>query len=116
MADKRWKEVGFERWNELGFRTDRVMLNHKTKTIEPFYDLDELLGRGFIPRGAKVVFTDQGGYDNDRARIKSFGISEGDVLTVEGCSIGDWRSSYKFEEVPGHHNTVMFEVYKNPNS
>lgn len=116
MAETEWKEVGFERWDEHGFKTDRVMLNHKTKTIEPPYDVDELLERGFIPQGTRVVFTDKGGYDGDRASIKSFGISEGDVLTVHRCWIGDWSSSYKFEEVPGHHNTVMFEVYKNPNT
>lgn len=59
-------------------------------------------------KGDKMRFINRNGYPRDLevARLK---IQEGQILTVREFHLGDWNSTILFEEVSGHHNSVMFE-------
>lgn len=71
---------------------------------------DDSTFEGFAGRGDKVRYLGFNGFDGQRAYIEAKGVKKGHELTVVTCYIGDWSSSYTFEEVDGHHNTVMFEL------
>jgi len=103
-----WKDVGFEKHDEYGFYSDYIRINHKDKTIHPMWDADELK-ESFATKATKVTYLGKNGYDMQREFIESKGVKEGDVLTVKTCSVGDWSSTYTFEEIDGDHNTVMFD-------
>lgn len=96
----------FAELEKQGFDTDRVYI--KDGVIHPFFTSDRLLGMGFLPKGSKVHYLEEHGTPWDRDYATNAGIKKGDVFTVRKTTIGDWSSSYVFEEIAGSFNTVMF--------
>jgi hypothetical protein len=69
---------------------------------------ERLEADGFYPRGTKVRFINENGYDEPRQwALEKLGTEKS--YTVKWCHIGGWSSSYEFEEVDGSFNHVMFE-------
>jgi hypothetical protein len=101
---------GFDELEQLGFTSEYIRVDSKNKLIQPAFSAEDLLTQGFLPRGSRVTYLGENGYDRDREYIEDYGIKPGDSLTVATCSVGNWNSSYTFEEVAGKHNTVMFKV------
>lgn len=63
----------------------------------------------FYPAGTKVRFLNRNGYEYEREHASNiFDVSR--TYTVKTCAIGNWKSSYSFEEVDGRYNTVMFAI------
>lgn len=61
------------------------------------------------PKGRKVKYLDDNGYDADRKCANKL-MKKGDILTVHEIYVGCSSSDVEFEEFPGKHfNTVMFE-------
>ena len=99
---------GFDELEQLGFTSEYIRVDSKSKVIQPAFSAEDLLTQGFIPRGSRVTYLSENGHDYDREYIENHGIKPGDTLTVASCKVGNWNSSYTFEEIPGSHNTVMF--------
>lgn len=61
------------------------------------------------PRGRKVKYLNENGYDRDREYANQF-FKEGDILTIKEIYVGNSRSRVEFIEFEGNEfNTVMFE-------
>lgn len=61
------------------------------------------------PKGRKVRFLDENGWDSDLERARKF-FNKGDILTVEEIHVGRSSSEVIFQEFPDKmFNTVMFE-------
>lgn len=103
------KYEGFEELEELGLISEYVIIDHKNGITKPAFDAAYLLESGFYPKGSKLTYLNENGYEYDRECVAKLGINEGDVLTVKTCSVGSSMSYYTFEEISGQHNTVMFE-------
>lgn len=84
-------------------------LFYRTYTGMPPED-EYYIQQGFIPKGSKAKYLGRDGYDHQKGKIEAFGVVPGDILEVELASIGLTSSEYKFKEIPGYHNTVMFEA------
>ena len=84
-------------------RTEYINMN----TGEPAFDL-----RGWPRNGQKVRFLNKNGYEYQLEKAKeAFNVD--DEYTIKDCVVGMSSSYYKFEEVTGDWNTVMFEVIAN---
>lgn len=63
---------------------------------------------GWPDKGEKVRFINQNGYDYELSYAREH-MDEGHILTIKSVQIGDWRTFYEFEELPGKfYNSVMF--------
>jgi hypothetical protein len=63
----------------------------------------------YSPKGTKVKFTANGGYDLEIERSKKI-LSLNSIYTVSRVDVGDWYSSVVLEEFPDESfNTVLFE-------
>ena len=60
------------------------------------------------PKGRKVRFLNDNGYDSDLEYARMF-FKENQILTVEEIYVGRSNSNVKFENYEGLFNTVMFE-------
>jgi hypothetical protein len=61
------------------------------------------------PKGRKVRFLDENGYDIQREIARKY-FSKGDILTIEEIYVGGSSSEVSFSEHPlKKFNTVMFE-------
>lgn len=60
------------------------------------------------PKGRKVIFLDDNGYDIEREYARKY-FSKGEVLTVEEIYVGRSHSDVELEGYPNERfNTVMF--------
>lgn len=75
--------------------------------LVPLWSVQQLIAMGFYPKGTKMRFTGQNGYDEQRERAKT--IIGDQIVTVKTCDVGQTYSYYFFEEVEGQFNSVMFE-------
>lgn len=73
---------------------------------------DEMFGRyksGISPKGRKVIFLNDNGYDSEREYANLF-FKENQILTVKEIYVGRSSSEVEFEEIPNKRfNTVMFQ-------
>ena len=60
------------------------------------------------PRGRKVRFLNDNGYDSELEHARKF-FKENQILIVEEIYVGRSSSKVKFENYEGFFNTVMFE-------
>lgn len=97
----------FEELEAAGFDATYVKMLADNQ-IEPLWSVQELTGMGFYPKGTKMRFIGQGGYDEQRERAES--VIGDKIVTVDRCHVGSTYSYYSFEEVEGSFNSVMFEV------
>lgn len=65
------------------------------------------------PRGRKVRFLDENGWDGDKEYARRYFVKD-DILTVEEIYVGRSSSTVEFQELKGKEfNTVMFEDVEN---
>lgn len=63
----------------------------------------------FSPKGRKVRYLAQNGWDYDKEKANKF-FNKGDILTIEEIYVGQSSSTVEFQEVEGEEfNTTMFE-------
>lgn len=63
----------------------------------------------YAPRGAKVVFLNQNGYDHDLEHARSCGLVEGHTYTVDRTVVHSWITDVYLQEFPDiPFNSVMF--------
>lgn len=63
----------------------------------------------YAPRGAKVVFLNQNGYDHDLEYARSCGLVEGHTYTVDRTVVHSWITDVYLQEFPDiPFNSVMF--------
>lgn len=99
----------FKVLEDQGFISDYIMIKGKNpRTVHPIVTLEEAIERGFFPKGTKVKWVDHNGWDFERLWARDL-IGTERVLTVEQCRIGQSSSKYKFNEIDGEWNSVMFE-------
>ena len=107
MTDLKYE--GFEELAAAGFINEYHEIDHKAGVIRPAFSLDYLIESGFLGKGKRVRYLNRNGYDAHREYAAKMGITEGMILTVKTCTVGNWNSEYTFNEVKGSFNTVMFE-------
>lgn len=74
---------------------------------------NEATVKGFHRRGEVVFYTGTNGMPYDQKGIELAGITQDMPLTVKRIHVGDWSSTYVFEEYPEHQfNTVCFASRK----
>ena len=101
------KHEGFDELTEQGFISEYVMYDRDADVWRPAFTLEHILKCGFKPKGTKLRFDNHNGYDYQRKEAaKVFDMYS--YYTVKECSVGRSSSTYKFEEVDGSYNTVMF--------
>lgn len=64
-------------------------------------------GDRFLYEGTEVRFLNKNGYDFEREQAAAI-FDTDKTYTISGVDIGNWSSTYQFEGIPGHFNTVMF--------
>lgn len=63
----------------------------------------------YSPRGTKVRFTGNGGFDSENQRANDI-LDKGAIYTVDYTDVGGWRTEVYLIEVPGDSfNSVLFE-------
>ena len=62
------------------------------------------------PRGTKVIYLDENGYDYQRKYAREAGFVKGQTYTVSRTNVGQSSTSVYFEEISGGWNSVMFGV------
>lgn len=63
--------------------------------------------KGWAQPGEQVMFLGENGYEMEREKALALW-APGTVLTVRETNIGDWSSTYRFDDYTGAFNTVMF--------
>ena len=106
---------GFDELDEHGYISEMCEIQHFTdgrpSLCRPAFNLEACKAVGY-PKGTVLVFLNKNGYDWEREQVNKI-LEEGALVTVALCRVDGWSSTYKFEEVEGEFNTVMFEKYHN---
>jgi hypothetical protein len=70
----------------------------------------------YAPKGTKLTYLDENGYDCDRKYAKGCGLIKGQQYTLYYVDVGSFSSDVYVEEFPDKpFNTVMFEAeYETP--
>ena len=98
----------FEQLKAAGFGAAYLKKSADNEWV-PLWSVQQLIDMGFYPKGTKMRFTGQGGYDEQCERAKN--IIGDRIVTVKTCDVGSTYSYYFFDEVEGQFNSVMFEKY-----
>ena len=99
--------MSFPEYEPYGYETDYVKM--KNGVVMAPWPVEDLM-KSFATKGSLVQYLGKNGYDSQRKDVEELGVVKDQILTVKSCSIGDWSSYYKFEEIEGEHNTVMFRT------
>lgn len=91
---------------EQGFVSEYVSI--QDGHCKPLLTAADAIAMGFFPKGTKVLWIDKHAFPFQRDQAREI-FDPTLQYTVKCCHIGSYSSTYEFEEIPGHWNSVMFE-------
>lgn len=90
-----------------GYTSDVMSLKGGLNQYTAILDFGSRYMDGEPPKGRKVKFLNENGYDSEREHAAKF-FKTGEILTIEEIYVGRSSSTVEFEGIEGKFNTVMF--------